>query len=333
MKLGGLNSENDHFCVFHLQVDSTMLLSASILAWAPLLLLGLFSTARGCALERVVLFAGELRGDAALWRHIHRVLVAPNNLDVVIDIWDEGGGAHAREEELRSIMVPCMWFGEPQPDGNWTRRAQSAAPALRATPEAGPSGSQFLGFLGNVQEAHHMLQAFYRQHHSFTLLEQALEGVALRPRVVVRARLDHFFDTKVLIPEALPPHSVWAPLSWGPISLEAGDTEPACPKMMNDFFAYGDWAGMQDYHSAYGNLTSLLTAMRADPGYRLHWEVGNVRAPGTFLHNPGAFLAWQLRTAGTRCFDLSARLSPWNTRANCVSRLQPGGRWACHEQG
>jgi len=77
-----------------------------------------------CKRRRVVVFAGELRGDGVTWLHLREALVANNDLDVIFDVWQ----AHAALELLaQELFKPCDWFSEPY-EGDWKQREVARQP-------------------------------------------------------------------------------------------------------------------------------------------------------------------------------------------------------------
>ena len=233
---------------------------------------------------------------------IKEKLIDPNNLDVIVDTWST---SRELEAELNATLQPCEWFAEPYTLA-WKQSIVASEPRFQLVGDT-------LYTIG-AGETKHVVEQYYRLWHSSSLL------LKHRHKLVVRARLDSLFLTEVKLPEKPPPNSVYALMEWL-YGYDAGESEPLCPKMMNDLFAYGDYWGMRNYNDVFPYMFRILDEMRADPGFRLWWEVGNARAPGTFLSNAESFLAWRLRLAGVNCKNIALPL--------CVYRRRQDGVWAC----
>lgn len=252
-----------------------------------LTVLTLVSAADACNRRGVVYFTGEIRGSMESWSAMKQRLVDGNDLDVMFDVWSSTPEKHAA---LKTLFAPCEWYDEPYGD-SWKERVMRMDPRFQKV-----NGNLYT--IG-ARETPHVVDMCYRLHHANSLLEKYNHSV------VVRARLDQHFRSDVIIPHTVESHAVYADLKWGPIAYDAGEAEPLCPKMMDDRFAYGDYWGMRAYNDVYPNMFRILNNMREDPGFRLWWESGNLRNPGTFLSNAESFVAWRLRLANVRCHQLA----------------------------
>jgi hypothetical protein len=264
-----------------------------------------------CAKRTAVLFTGEARGDAASWQALAANLVAPNDADVILDIWDVPPETRA---ELQRIFAPCEFYAEAY-SLEWKRSVVAKDPRFQLVGETlyaiGPG------------ETSHVVDEYARMAHATKLLQRHAHAV------VIRARLDAAFGAPFLLPPAYGPNAsappprntVVASLEWGGHIYDNGETAPTCPKMISDNFAYGDYWGMRSYLDVFPNMFRLLDAMHADAGFRLWWVTNNARVPDTFLANAEAFVAWRLRTAGVACAHAPEPC--------CLRRRQADGQWRC----
>ena len=265
---------------------------------ATVLVTGAFAT---CSRRGVVVFTGDVRGDVHTWESAKRHLVDTNQFDVIIDTWST---SPETQQLLEATLQPCDVFYQPYTT-EWKQQVLAVEPRF-----------QLIGdtlYAISPSETKHVVDQFYRLWHSASLLAK------YNHEVVVRVRLDAYFTANVTIPEKLPLNSVFASLEWG-YRYDEGEADPVCPKMMNDFFAYGDYWGMRTYNDVFPVMFRVLHAMQQDPGFRHWWDVGNIRAPGTFLANAESFLAWRLRLSNVSCHHVD---NPF-----CLHR-QHGSEWIC----
>lgn len=175
-----------------------------------------------CKRRRVVVFAGELRGDGVTWLRLREALVANNHLDVIFDVWQ----AHAALELLaQELFKPCDWFSEPY-EGDWKQRKVARQPRFTLS-----NNGQLYAL--SPRKLWHQWDAAYRLWHSDSLVAKHSFDI------VVRARLDSHFPRHVSLPLSVPANSVYAHMEWDGIGWEDGEAEPQCPFMLNDMFAYG----------------------------------------------------------------------------------------------
>jgi hypothetical protein len=269
-----------------------------------------------CTKRTAVVFTGEARGDEATWASLAAHLVAPNDADVLLDVWDVSPEARAA---LERIFRPCEFYTEAY-NIDWKRSVVEKDPRFQLLGDT-------LYAIGPGETAH-VVDEYARMAHAGKLLQR--HGHA----VVIRARLDARFAAPFPLPPAYngsaaalgsaappPRNSVVGALEWGGRMYDAGEGPPTCPKMMSDNFAYGDFWGMRAYLDVFPHMFRLLEAMHADAGFRLWWATGNARVENTFLGNAESFVAWRLRATGVACAHAA---EPF-----CLVRHHADGQWLC----
>lgn len=243
-----------------------------------------------CSKSVVVVFTGEVRGDTYMWTNIRDAIINPNNADVVIDVWSTTPG---RELELRRFFNPCI-FRTHNRSEIWKRCIVREDPRFKLVGEnihtIGPGES------GTV------VSMFYNMFRSAELWKR------FSFKAVIRARLDVTYRMRIPLPKVLDPYSVYGDFSWAGRrdDIPNMDSRQACDRMMSDTFAFGDFWGMATFHDVFPTLPLLLEYMKQEQGFRNWWSVGNHRAPGTFLSNAEAFLAWRLRLSYVHCHHFNA---------------------------
>ena len=254
-----------------------------------------------CTGSAVVIFNGIIRGDIKTWQNIFEFLVKPNKADVVMNVWSSDP---LLERNLVDVFKPCYYNSyEYSP-----LSVLNAEPRLNST-----AGGRF--FIEDEREAgFDYVPQFYNLHRNLEFLKY------LPHSVFVRCRLDLIFRSEITLPLAIHSNSIHAALEWGGERYDHGDEPPFCPKMMNDFFAFGDYFGMIAYFSAFDDMIRLHYMMKAMPGYRRVWEVSGNRFPDTFLECAESMLAFRLRASRVTCYNF---LTPM-----CIVR-HINGSWMC----
>lgn len=253
--------------------------------------------ASACTKPVVVVFTGELRGDESGWRELLRLLVQPNDADVILDVWS---AAPETEAASRAVFQPCVFFSEPYAH-EWV--AAQAAKQRRFVVVGDNLHVQ------SPRETPHVVSQFYRMSHSWRFVARHDFTSVIRARTDLR-----LFQPLSIGPQA--PNTVHTNFEWAGVTYDAGMTPPECPKMANDLLAWGDYWGMATYHDVFNSIYHVLAEMQKDPGYREWYLVNNVRAPGTFLHNAESLLAWRLRLGNVKCVHESFGLTVLRKHGN-----------------
>jgi hypothetical protein len=259
-----------------------------------------------CNKRVMIVFTGPIRGDNCSWQVLFNNLVLYNDADVVIDVWND---TPEREQLLKSIFRPCLWFSEPY-DNNYVSRMKKLEPRFEVV--EGFLHVTSKGETGLPNPQLHVVDQYYRMYHAFNLIGQ-------RDSVIVRARLDQFFLFPLKIPAALvQPNFLY-------ILDDPGS--PSCPLTINDMFAYGKYDSMQSYFNVFPNLITINNEMKAHPGYTVWWENNNVAKIGGFINNPETFLGWNVQKSNVSCSW--AKVFPMWTREHCVVRQLQNAQWQC----
>lgn len=175
------------------------------------------------------------------------------------------------------------------------------------------SGFRYIhGFLrfNNSRETPHIVDFFYKRFAALQLLERFERKRRRAYKTIVLTRPDVVMLSRVEVPATLEPSTIYVHGSDHHHDSTDTDTnvDPIqrgmCGQMPNDWFAYGDRKSMQAYLSAFPQLPSLHSRMRATPGSCDWWRCHNYRYNFTFLNNAEAYLGFHLRSEGLRCREL-----------------------------
>ena len=149
-------------------------------------LTALFSAAAvhaACNGTKVVVFSGMPRGNAELWRSTVELLIKPNQLDVIFDLWTPPNKTKA---ELLDVFGPYICtFYEEEYTLDWKIALVKRFPAFQLRPP-GNAGQVFVN--DNPVNSAHMVDAYYRLAHANELLARVRGSAGRQLRAASLAR-------------------------------------------------------------------------------------------------------------------------------------------------